>query len=111
MTSLEHLGPELGQQFLHARGLQLEHAGGVAPGKQLVGGLVLQVDVLDGELGVVVVAHHLHGQGDDRECLEPQKVELDKPGLFHALHVELGDVFIARAPVQRHHLVQGARRR
>ena len=52
--------------------------------------------------------NQIHGVLDHRQRLEAQKVELDQPGLFHPLHVELGGGHIrSRIAVQRHQLIGG----
>ena len=106
---LEPAGPELHQDLAHARGFELEHAGGVPAAQQGIGLVVGilgkgavgrslgllgqgrgQVQVLQVEPDVPL-GQKLEDVVDEGQGLEAQEVELDQPDLFHALHVELGD--------------------
>jgi hypothetical protein len=99
---------ELPHELGHARGLDLEHALGVAPAQQVVGGLIVQGHGLDREVREAAFAYAALGIADDRQRLEPEEVELDQSHLLDAAHVPLGH-HVARLgiAVERHQVDQG----
>ena len=100
-----HLGQELG----HARGFQLEDAGGVAVGDHLVDPRLVQGDVGACEVRPQPVPGHLDGVHDDVQRPKAQEVHLQKAQRLHRAHGELGGdhvvVGLQRAVV--HHRLRG----
>ena len=77
------------QHLLHAGGFQLEHALGIALAQHFIGVRVVVVQLLDGELRVML----LHGGlriADDRQGAQAEEVHLQKAQFFDLGHVELG---------------------
>ena len=90
---LEAVGLHQLEQGAHAAAVELEDAEGVAPGQQVVGGLVghvlrqgVEVDVL-----APVALHVGDGVVEDGEVAQPEEVHLDQAEGLAARVVELGD--------------------
>ena len=63
----------------------------VAAGQQLVGRLVVELDVLDDELRLAVELDVLQRVVDDREVAQAEEVHLEQPERLAGAHVELRD--------------------
>ena len=87
---LEAGGLELDQHLLHAAGFELEDAGGVARGDQVIAGLVVVPQAGDVELRVLSLPHQFDGVLDHGEVLEPQEVEFHQADHLNVLHGVLG---------------------
>ena len=77
---------QLDQHLLHAAGFQLEYAGGVAGGDQVVTGLVIVAQKSDVEIRIFARTHQLDGVFDHGQVLEPQEVEFDQTYQFDIFH-------------------------
>ena len=87
----EALGFEPDQEFLHARRLQLEDAGGVAPTQEFEGGGVVQGGAADVKVLILALPDQPAGVVDDGQSAQAQEVELYQPDPLAVLHGELGD--------------------
>jgi len=110
----------------HARAFHLEHRDRARAGIHLVGLCIIKRDLPDIVLGprrglidraaiggdmqiAPPRADPCNGVLDDGQRLQPQKVELHQPRLFHPFHVELrGGHVRARIAIDRHQLVKRA---
>ncbi|GBD30881.1 hypothetical protein HRbin32_01993 [bacterium HR32] len=90
--------PQFLQVPAHARGLQLEHAGGLPPAQEGVGPLVVQGDLLQVDALAALALHDLQGGVQDGEVGEAQEVELHQADGGHAVHVVLGHDHVVLAP-------------
>ena len=106
-------GARIFQHALHARTFKLEHGFSFAVGKQLVGGHVVQRDVLERKvlLALVALDDELARDLQNRQRRQAQKVELDQANRFHVVFVVLAHCGgAARLLVQRAKIGQLARR-
>jgi hypothetical protein len=94
---LQPAGLGVAQHALHAAGFELEHRLGQAVGEQLVDRLVVQRDLLEGEVLLVGVAggDELLGQLQDGQRGQAQEVELHQADLLDVVLVELADRRVA----------------
>ena len=79
------------QQRPHRGGLELEHADGVAPGEQLVGGRVVEGDGVDVEADAAGALDDRQRVGDHVEVAQAQEVHLQQAQVLDAVHLVLGD--------------------
>ena len=91
---LEHLGPVVLEELLHARRLELEHAGGLAALQELVGELVVEwqrprSSFWPSRSGRAFDEPHRDVEHGER--LQAEEVELDQPRLLGVVLVVLGD--------------------
>ena len=102
---------ELHDQVSATRGLELEHAVGVARAELIVGLRIGEVGLLDVEVGIVVRAHAGRRVVDDGERTQPEEVELHEADLLGHPPVVLDEYLLGLGiAVQRRQLEQGARR-
>ncbi len=87
----EAVGAHQPQQAAHRAAVELEDAEGVAAGEQLVGGGVVEGEVLDDHLLAAVALDVDEGVVEDGEVAQPQEVHLDQPEVLAHRVVELGD--------------------
>ncbi len=90
---LEAIGAQVGEYIAHAGTFQLKHAVRLPPGQQGECLRVVQGQGVHVRDGLAPFFGQLQGIAYDRERLQPQKIELDQPDLFHPFHVVLGDHF------------------
>ena len=86
----KHFRFHLGQELAHAGAFKLENAKRVPFGEQIKG-----LDIVHGNLADIkgfaeVIFNKYSRPINNSKGLEPQKVELDKPGHLGVLHVVLG---------------------
>ncbi len=84
---LEPVGPHLAQHVPHARGLELEHAAGIAARQHLVGRRVVQRQAVE----IRRVGQEADRALQDGQRGQAQEVELHQPGLLDVFHRVLGD--------------------
>ena len=87
---LELGGLQLLQVLLHTGRLKLEGTGCLPFAIELVGGLVLQTDVIDVQLLTGCLADILYGLLDDGKRFQPQEVHLDQTRLLDDRSLILG---------------------
>ena len=104
--------PGVAQHALHAAAFELEHRLGLAIGKQLVGGRVIERDVLEAKVLLALVAgsDQLARDLQDGQRRQPQEVELHQAGGLHVVLVVLAHGRLAaRLLVQRREIGELAR--
>ena len=79
------------EQCPHAGVVQLEHAQGVAAGEQLVGGDVVEGQLLEDDLVAPVGLDVAQRVVEDRQVAQAQEVHLEQAEGLAGPHVELGD--------------------
>ena len=89
---LEAVGLQVAQVLFHAGGLELEQAGRVAAGENLVGRRVVERNAVYVHIDAVHRLDVLHGVLDDRQRAQSQKVHLDQADAFDLLALELHHV-------------------
>ena len=80
---------QFAEVFLHAGGLELERAHGVALTVELVSLLVVDGNVVNINVNAVVLFNHLDGVLDDSEVLEAEEVHFDKSNGFNHVAIVL----------------------
>ena len=103
---LDPVGLHLDQRLAHADRFDLEHADRLAARQHLVG-----LGIVEGQLRQVdrnaALGDQLHRDGQRRQRLQAEEVELHQPGLLDPFHVELGDAHAgARIDRERDELLQ-----
>ena len=86
---LDAVGLQLAEIFLHPLALELEDPHGIAVAKDLVGGGIVQGDLVDVDRRAAF-RHHLHALADHRQGAQAQEVHLQQPDLLAAPHGKLG---------------------
>ncbi len=90
------------QQVAHRPAVELEHPERLAAGEQLVGGLVVETQVVEVERGLAVERDVVQGVVDDREVAQAQEVHLEQAEGLADPHVELrDDRAVGLAPLDR----------
>ena len=100
-------GLGLGEQPLHPRGFQLEHAHRVPLGEHLEGGRVVLGQILGGEARLPA-ADELFGVVDNRQVPQAQEVHFQQAQLLNGGHGVLGDhgvVVFGQGHIVHHGLV------
>ncbi len=97
---------QLAQGIAHARTLKLEHPCRIAPRHQLIGRLVIKLELVEFD-GNIALGHQVERSLEDGQRGQAEEVELDQPGGFHVLHVELRHPHIrARVTIERYQLIE-----
>ncbi len=89
------------QNVAHARRFELKYAAGERLAEDLVGFWIVQRQIFQHQLHAVPLLDQFQRIVDQRERGETEKVHLEKPQFVEAVHVVLGDDFLAVCAIQR----------